>query len=182
MVLFVRAPQRSRCLQRKNLIFPISVYLFRHSDIFKNSKLNRLWAFLPASYTLTAFGHILREAELPGATRQLLSALNVWSSSVANNVHLNIQRLNYQITYPLNVFYNILNTDLSYLYQGLLLNLHFYSSRQRESFEFSKVCQVSHTSPNLDSSPQERLLYPPRVLYLTIHVYSTQHFTDISFY
>lgn len=36
--------------------------------------------------------------------------------------------------------------DLSYLYQGLLLNLYFYSSRQRESFEFSKVCQASHTS------------------------------------
>ncbi|WZP35356.1 hypothetical protein [Enterococcus phage vB_Efs25_KEN11] len=27
--------------------------------------------------------------------------------------------------------------------------------------------------PNLDSFPQERLLYPPRVLYLTIHVHST---------
>ena len=35
----------------------------------KNSKLNRLRAFLPASYTLTAFGHILREAEPSGATR-----------------------------------------------------------------------------------------------------------------
>lgn len=38
------------------------------------------------------------------------------------------------------------NADLSYLYQGLLLNLYFYSSRQKEYFEFSKVCQASHTS------------------------------------
>ncbi|QVW28116.1 hypothetical protein EF53_235 [Enterococcus phage 53] len=32
------------------------------------------------------------------------------------------------------------------MYQGLLLNPYFYGSRQRESFEVSKVCQVSHAS------------------------------------